>query len=592
MSHSRLLRPMLALFVLAASLLLPSATPAPASAGDFVTVQGNQLIYRGKPIKLKGTNFYPKDQPWADMWKRWKGEAARGDLARAREVGINSIRIMVPYKPENGWTDKATGAVVPEYLDQLQQMVQMAGEFDMKVIVALFDFYDMSTDRPVAGSAAEARNKRYLQEIVGAFRDDDRILAWDIHNEPDHYETWNEDRDPAQFIDWMSRMADEIRRLDPNHLVTVGMGQFDNLFVADASGAPELGKKANGRTVADISDFLSFHSYNAGNMDWQIAYIRDHSNKPLLLQETGWPSGPPCVKPEFSEHQQTFLYGEMIKAARKWDLSGLMQWMLWDLKPGASIGKGRETHEDFFGLLRRDGSWKPAMTLFRDEWPVEPLPSTTESSRPLTNNSQPGPPSNPNAQPALDFPETGHYVHDAFRDYWRRFGGLSIFGYPLTEQREEGGRWVQYFERARFELHEEATKIPGYLDLDKAERYKLLVKLTLLGVDQAKRNNGGKEFPRVQSPTQPDPGRTYFPETGHTLSGKIGEYWWAHTGITNFGYPISEPVQEVSQADGKTYLVQYFQRTRLEYHPEHAGTPYEIQLGLLGRELLASKGCK
>ncbi|HVG00258.1 MAG TPA: hypothetical protein VND68_10495, partial [Chloroflexia bacterium] len=39
----------------------------------FVTVQGNQLMLRGVPIKLKGTNFYPKDRPWADMWKKWNG---------------------------------------------------------------------------------------------------------------------------------------------------------------------------------------------------------------------------------------------------------------------------------------------------------------------------------------------------------------------------------------------------------------------------------------------------------------------------------------------------------------------------------------
>jgi hypothetical protein len=36
--------------------------------------------------------------------------------------------------------------------------------------------------------------------------------------------------------------------------------------------------------------------------------------------------------------------------------------------------------------------------------------------------------------------------------------------------------------------------------------------------------------------------------------------------------------------------VQYFQRARFEYHPEHAGTPYEVQLGLLGDQLLQQQG--
>ena len=33
------------------------------------------------------------------------------------------------------------------------------------------------------------------------------------------------------------------------------------------------------------------------------------------------------------------------------------------------------------------------------------------------------------------------------------------------------------------------------------------------------------------------------------------------------------------------YLVQWTERQRLEFHPENAGTEYEVLLGLLGREL-------
>ena len=47
---------------------------------------------------------------------------------------------------------------------------------------------------------------------------------------------------------------------------------------------------------------------------------------------------------------------------------------------------------------------------------------------------------------------------------------------------------------------------------------------------------------------------------------------------------ISEPFAEVNPADGKTYIVQYFERNRFEYHPEFAGTPDAVLLGLLGRE--------
>lgn len=49
------------------------------------------------------------------------------------------------------------------------------------------------------------------------------------------------------------------------------------------------------------------------------------------------------------------------------------------------------------------------------------------------------------------FSETGCYVGGAFWEYWQRHGGLMIFGYPLTDELSEGGRTVQYFERAVFE---------------------------------------------------------------------------------------------------------------------------------------------
>jgi hypothetical protein len=183
-------------------------------------------------------------------------------------------------------------------------------------------------------------------------------------------------------------------------------------------------------------------------------------------------------------------------------------------------------------------------------------------------------------------------VWDNFRDYWKNFGGLPIFGFPITEQRKEGDYWVQYFERARFEYHpENQRKVPNWDKLDKYAKLSFLIQLTRIGADAVTAKTGGKGFPTTDM-SQAPAGGTYFAETKHSISGPIGAYWQSHNGITNFGYPLSEPFEEKSQANGKTYLVQYFERTRLEYHPENAGSPYEILLGLMGRELLASKGCR
>ena len=54
----------------------------------------------------------------------------------------------------------------------------------------------------------------------------------------------------------------------------------------------------------------------------------------------------------------------------------------------------------------------------------------------------------------LVFPATGQAVRGAFRAFWQANGGLPIFGYPLTGEYRSDGLTVQYFERARFELHD------------------------------------------------------------------------------------------------------------------------------------------
>src|SRR3954449_8810327 len=73
-----------------------------------------------------------------------------------------------------------------------------------------------------------------------------------------------------------------------------------------------------------------------------------------------------------------------------------------------------------------------------------------------------------------------------------------------------------------------------------------------------------------------------LPETGDTGGGKFLHYWTEHGGLAQQGYPISEECTEVSDLNGKPYLVQYFERAVFELHPENAGTPYEVLLSQLG----------
>lgn len=77
----------------------------------------------------------------------------------------------------------------------------------------------------------------------------------------------------------------------------------------------------------------------------------------------------------------------------------------------------------------------------------------------------------------------------------------------------------------------------------------------------------------------------YFPQTGHHLSNRAGflDFWRANGQVLIFGYPITEEFV----ADGR--VVQYFERARFEYHPELFGAPGQVQLGLLGREIVGDR---
>ncbi len=48
---------------------------------------------------------------------------------------------------------------------------------------------------------------------------------------------------------------------------------------------------------------------------------------------------------------------------------------------------------------------------------------------------------------------TGHRLCFGFRDYWNAHGGLATFGYPISEEFQQNGVTVQYFQRQRFEYH-------------------------------------------------------------------------------------------------------------------------------------------
>lgn len=95
-------------------------------------------------------------------------------------------------------------------------------------------------------------------------------------------------------------------------------------------------------------------------------------------------------------------------------------------------------------------------------------------------------------RPGLQYSEvTQHGLRGAFLDFWQNNGGVDVFGYPISDELQEvlpedkAFHTVQYFERARFELHPNDANQP--------------VKLGLLGTGLYKQNSK----PNIIEPIKP-----------------------------------------------------------------------------------------
>ena len=100
-------------------------------------------------------------------------------------------------------------------------------------------------------------------------------------------------------------------------------------------------------------------------------------------------------------------------------------------------------------------------------------------------------------------------------------------------------------------------------------------KLTILALAGAQ---GGAPGARAADAAQ------CFGETGQCVGPLFLDYWQRHGGLALNGYPLGAERVEVLE-DGHPYTVQYFERVRMEYHPENR-PPYDVLLGRLTADLI------
>lgn len=175
------------------------------------------------------------------------------------------------------------------------------------------------------------------------------------------------------------------------------------------------------------------------------------------------------------------------------------------------------------------------------------------------------------------FWETGHNVHLYLLNFFAANGGWQRFGLPVSElhrKPEPDGRlrYVQYFERTYMEVDLSGSTDPPAIIIGN------------VGYD----SYSTVESQRYIEPFPETPSARYYAETGHSLQNGFKAYWEANGGVEYFGLPLSE--EWSTEVEGRTVVMQLFQRARLEWWPDRVGQPDEITRGLLGVELLRANG--
>lgn len=162
------------------------------------------------------------------------------------------------------------------------------------------------------------------------------------------------------------------------------------------------------------------------------------------------------------------------------------------------------------------------------------------------------------------FPETGHWVEGEFlAKYESTEDAELVFGNPITERFKDRINLieVQYFERARFELH--PNEFPSV-------QLTPLGELTYEAGDALSPQAGAQACKRFQS-------------DGPRVCFDFLQFFEAHGGVAQFGVPISR----FEIHDGR--IVQYFQRSRFEWHPENP-PGHQVVLSNLGLSYFLIRG--
>jgi hypothetical protein len=256
--------------------------------------------YHDKPWVV-GCNFTPSTAiNQLEMWQAETFDPATIDreLGWAGQLGFNTVRVFLQNLL---WTEDKEGL-----LKRMDQFLAIADRHHIKVIFVPLDavwdpFPKTGTQRQPAphvhnsgwvqspgvdilkDPARQDELKGYVQGIIKHFKTDQRVLAWDIFNEPDNmnqpaYVAKEPANKPELALSLLKKAFGWAREVQPSQPVTAGVWERGRWGVTDKLLPME-------KFMLEQSDIISFHNY--GSLEEMKRCVQDlrRFNRPIICTE-------------------------------------------------------------------------------------------------------------------------------------------------------------------------------------------------------------------------------------------------------------------------------------------------------------------
>ncbi len=250
------------------------------SASREIWTKEQAKEWYGKKDWIVGADFLPSTAiNQLEMFQEASFDTAtiNKELGWAEGIGMNTMRV---YLHDLLWQQDSTG-----FLKRLDTFLTIADKHKIKPVFVIFDscwdpFPKLGTQRaPKPGvhnsgwvqspgydalkdSTQYPRLEQYVKGVVKKFADDDRVLAWDIWNEPDN--TNNSSYGKIELpnkVDYvlplMKKAFGWARSVNPEQPLTAG------IWAGDWTSHETL--KPIEKASIDESDVITFHNYEDAN---------------------------------------------------------------------------------------------------------------------------------------------------------------------------------------------------------------------------------------------------------------------------------------------------------------------------------------